>query len=57
MLSFKTAPATYSISEPLTTSIGFEKSNLLRYSSPNKGTTLKVDIILVQVQVQGSYII
>ena len=57
MLSIKTAPAIASISEPLTTSLGMGKSRLLQYPFPDEGITLKVDITLGQVLVQGSFTI
>ena len=57
MLSIKTAPAIASISKPLATSLGMGKSRLLQYPFPNEGITLKVDVTLGQVQVQGSFTI
>ena len=57
MLSIKTAPAIASISEPLTTSLGMGKSRLLQYSFSDEGITLKVDVTLGQVLVQGSFTI
>ena len=41
----------------MTTSLSMGKSRLLLYSFTNEGITLKVDITLGQVLVQGSFII
>ena len=57
MLSIKTAPAIASISEPLTTSLSMGESRLLQYPFPNEGITLKIDVTLGQILVQGSFTI
>ena len=57
MFSIKTAPAIASISEPLATTLGMGKFRLLQYPFPDEGTTLKIDVTLGQVLVQGSFTI
>ena len=57
MLSIKTAPAIVSVSEPLGASLGMGKSRLLQYPFPDEGITLKIDVTLGQVLVQGSFAI
>ena len=57
MLSIKTAPAIVSISEPLEASLGMSKFRLLQYPFPDEGITLKINIILGRVLVQGSFTI
>ena len=57
MLSIKTAPGIVSISEPLEASLGMSKFRLLQYPFPDEGITFKINIILGQVLVQGSFTI
>ena len=57
MLSIKTAPAIVSVSEALGASLGMGKSRLLQYPFPDEGITLKIDVTLGQVLVQGSFTI
>ena len=57
ILSIKTAPAIVSINELLTTSLGMGKSRLLLYPFPEEGITLKLDVTLGRVEVQGSFTI
>ena len=51
------APAIASISDPLDTSLGMNQSRLLQYPFPDEGITLKIDITIGQIQVQGSFTI
>ena len=51
------APAIASISDPLETSLGMNETRLLQYPFPDEGITLKIDITIGQVQVQGSFTI
>ena len=55
ILSIKTAPAIVSISDPLVASLGMGKSRLLQYPFPDEGITLKFDVTLGQLLVQGSF--
>ena len=57
ILSIKTAPAIVSISDPLVASLGMGKSRLLQYPFPDEGITLKFDVTLGQLLVQGSFTI
>ena len=51
------APAIVAISDPLETSLGMNESRLLQYPFPDEGITLKIDITIGQIQVQGSFTI
>ena len=53
----QTAPAIASISKLLKTSLGMNESRLLQYPFPDEGITLKIDITIGQVKVQGSFTI